>query len=546
MVIRNTRPLMRHDNVAILNAIRHDASTDFQRRVPLATAATVKETLFNMANYAPDRNEFIHALVNKIGMNIYRSNSWQNPLSEFKIGELQFGDTIEEVLVGLIKAKTYDPHRDALERELFGAEEPDVRAFYHKVNRRDYYKLTVNQALLRQAFQAPDGLSTFITQLMEAPATSDNWDEFLLMTSLFKTYEEANGFFKIQVPDVRDLDSNGEDSRFALRRMRESADTLPFISTHYNAAGMPMAVNRDDLILFTTPEFQAAVDVEALAGAFNIEKAQMASRTIVVPQEHLNIPNGQAVLTTKDFFVVADQLMETREVENAVGLHTNYFLHHWQVISASLAAPAILFTTDEGTDIQREVIDLSSVEVGSGDNGVYDYDGNKVTNLIRGHNYDVRYSPTPNNASNPAVIMTLAGQSHPATYILNTGTLTVSIHEASESLTVQIVSTEDGTITDSVTLPVVGDLAVLWPDPHVVPDGDNDGLREATPAVLTKDEATDTVVIPSITGVQYKKAGVNVNNGSSHVITAPTAFTAEARTGYELTTGSPTSWNFTA
>jgi hypothetical protein len=53
------------------------------------------------------------------------------------------------------------------------------------------------------------------------------------------------------------------------------------------------------------------------------------------------------------------------------------------------------------------------------------------------------------------------------------------------------------------------------------------------------------VIIPSVTGVQYKMAGANVNNGSVNHITAATTFTAVARAGYELATGAVASWTLT-
>ena len=75
-------------------------------------------------------------------------------------------------------------------------------------------------------------------------------------------------------------------------------------------------------------------------------------------------------------------------------------------------------------------------------------------------------------------------------------------------------------------------------------DADKDGMTEVTPDEPAFDTATDTVTIPSVTGVQYLKDGVNVVNGSEHVITASTVFTATARACYELDTGATASWTY--
>lgn len=536
------RPMRKPSNVDIFNAIRSGANTDYQRRIPAADKANVNDVIHNLLNNRPSMNEFVDSLVNRIGMEIYRNTSWSNPLAKFKYGMLEYGDTIEEIIVGLVEARSYDPQRDDLEREVFGQDRPRVDASYHKINRQDRYKITVNEAMIRRAFLSEYGLNTFVSSLMAAPQTSDNWDEFLLMSSLFKEMWKADGFFKINTPDISDSTSDGDMARVSLRRMREVAENLTFISERYNAAHMPTAARADELELFITPEALAAQDVEALAGAFNIEKANFSARTTVIPAEHFNIPGAQAVLTTRDFFVVADSLMETRQIQNPAALSTNYWLHHHQVISASRFVPAVLFTTEESTPINLDYTPVTSVPAPT----VTDSDGNTVTTVERGELYSVNSAAvtTPAGGDNDATSLVLSGQKSPRTWLSNTGVLVVSPDESSTSLTVTAyaVDTESyGDISNSVTVGVKGDLVILWPSPDAIPDADNDGLNEVTPEALTVD-ADDNVKIPNVTGVQYKMGGVNVNNDSTQHITASTTFTAVARAGFELAAGAPATW----
>jgi hypothetical protein len=508
-------------NADILNAIRNVSSLDYQRRIPAATKANVDDVVHNLLTYRPMMNEFVDALVNRIGLEIFKYNSWTNPLAKFKRGMLNFGDTIEEVIVGLLEAKVYDPDREYLEKDIFGTERPDVQSSFHKVNRQNFYKISVNEVLLRRAFLTEYGLSGFVAQLMEAPNTSDNWDEFLLMTSLFETYYSHGGFFKINVPDVSNLDSEAPDARAMLRRMRGLAETLPFISTHYNAAGMPISAKPDELELFITPEANAALDVEALAGAFNVDRANFPSRTTVIPNEYFRIDGVQAILTTADFFVVADTLMETRSQANPVGLHTNYFLHHHQVISASRFVPAILFTTEPGDEIVINETPIESVEI----TGVFDSEGSQVSEVERGTLYHVRASgiTNPEGGYNDAVVFEIVSNHHVGSHVTQTGMLYVSPFEAATSLTIRVHSTENDNLTEDITIPVVGDLLQLWPNPQVVPDADNDGIFEVIPDEPEFDETTDIVTIPSVAGVQYRKTvkeGVTFTD-SGDIVTVP-------------------------
>ena len=451
-------------NADILNAIRKNASYDYQRRIPAATKATIKETLQALVDNRPFWNEFTHELINRIGMEIYKSKSWNNPLARFKIGQLEFGDTIEEIMVGLIDAKTYDPSREYMEKELFGTTRPEVQTSFHKVNRRNYYPITVNEPLLQQAFVNNNGLASFIAQVMEAPATSDNYDEFLLMTSLFADYHANGGFFNVQVPDFGLVASDAQDARYAIRRVKEMAGRLPYLSRHYNAAGMPAFANPDDLVIFITPGANAAIDVEALAAAFNIDKAAMPGRKIIIPDEYMAITGCQMIVTTSDFFVIADQLFRTDSQWNPAGLSMNYFLHHWQVISYSRFVPAIMFSTAESTVIAPEAITVNNVAAPD----VVDHDFAKVTEVERGMSYaaDTTVGIVPEDIG--AVVWAVDGNKSEKTYITQTGTLYVARDESAESLTVVATSVHDATKTVSSTVTVTGDILRIWPDPDVI------------------------------------------------------------------------------
>jgi len=466
VAVRTLKPTT---NEILLDRIRDDASPAYQARIPEATKAGVQTTLKSLQTYRPQNNEFIDALVNKIALTIVQGTSWTNPLAEFKRGLLTGGDTIEEIQVGLIKAKTYDPARDELERELFGTAPIEVQNNFHKVNRRDRYKVTINERLLANAFNSPMGLSSFASQIMAAPGVSDQWDEFLLMCSLFAEYEANGGYFKVGVSDVTLPTSTEVEAKDVLRKIRFTAGNMKFISTRYNAARMPIAATADDLILFVTPEFNAAIDVEALAGAFNLSKLEMSGRVIEIPAEQFGIDGAQALMTTKDFFVVADQLFETASMWNPASLQNNYWLHRWQVISASRFVPAVLFTTQGGDEIVRVTTPVVSVEAIV----IQDANGDVPATVARGEVYELLTEAVTNPADgiNAGVRWTLTGNTSPKTYVSQTGVLHVGGDEGATTITATATSTwldpanvmQNGK-SASITLTVSGPVVLeAWP-----------------------------------------------------------------------------------
>lgn len=455
-------------NEITLDRIRNRASSDYQARIPAATKAGVQATMKALMDYRPARNEFIDALVNRIGLVIAKSNSWSNPWAEFKSGMLPFGDTIEEYHMGLIKAKTYDPDRESLERDIFGTNRAEVQANFHKINRMDKYKITIDSPMLNRAFLETNGLTSFISQTMEAVTTSDNWDEFLMMCQLFPEYDSNSGFFKVQVPNVSAPTSTEADAKGMLRIMRAMADNLTFISTHYNAAGMPMAANRSDLLLFVTPEVNAALDVEALAGAFNISSAQLHGRIIPIPARYLGIDGVQAIMTTKEFFVVADSLYETAQIFNPDNLQNNHWLHHHQVVSASRFVPAVLFTAlpvDSIVIEENPVVSVTAVHA-------HDKDAVQVNTVTRGEVYQLHADVTTalEDGTNEGVRWSVAGATSLLTSISTSGVLHVAGNDTAATLTVRATSTwldpEDNDADQpyaETALTVAGELLSIWP-----------------------------------------------------------------------------------
>lgn len=473
-------------NAAVLDAIRNSSSTDYQNRIPAADKAGIAATID--ALMSPEnrrwRNEFVDSLVNRIGMTIARGKSWSNPLAAFKRGMLSYGNTIEEIQVGLLKAHNYSPDRDYMEQTLFGRELPAVQTNFHTVNRQDFYKVTVNEALLNRAFLDPTGLSGFINDLMESPVNSDNLDEFLLTTSLFAEYERNGGYFHVAIPDVAALDSTPDDARFALRRMRAMADTLKFLSSKYNAAKMPVFAKPDELILFVSPEFNAAVDVEALAGAFNLSKLEMSGRTVVIPADQFGIEGCQAILTTSEFFVIADKLYESAQQWNPASLHNNHFLHHHQIISCSRFAPAVMFTThanDEIATVYTSPTSISAITILPG------WDGTVPTDIAHGGIVALTASVVPASADQ-GIRWSISGNG-PSTYITQDGVLHLGFDDPAVTgadITVTATSTSidpddpmHSQVSATLAVNVLDDPLAVWPHAGVIDDIQVQGVSVA-------------------------------------------------------------------
>lgn len=535
----NRPPAIAHrPTVAILNDIRNDlTSPAFQARVPNFTKANLQSQWQRLSEIPELRNEVISALVNRIGRVELNSIRFDNPLERFKRPAMLYGSTIEEIQVGLLKAKTYDRTRSGSEADLFGRSYHEVQSRFHTRGREEFYKYTIDEPSLRAAFLSEDGLAPFITELMSVANESDKYDEFLMMMNLLVDMYRAGGFFKIQIGDIRRAEAGSDEAKAALKAFRTAAGLLKYPSRRYNSAKMPVSAKPEDLVLFVTPEANATLDVDGLAALFNVERGQVPYQIMEVPYEYWPIPGAQAVLTTESFFVAADTYYGVGVQPNEAGRYTNYFLHHDEIISMSSFAPAILFTTEPGDVLEFALSPVTGVTGLK----IMDVDGLTVTSVERGGTYQIE-AEAVTDGNNDAVRYEVKGNNSSRTRVFQTNTVLIGHDESATELVFEAyaVDTENPQIKAETIVPVVG---AYWKEfaPEVKVDADNDGIYEVTPKPLTV-AADDTVTIPYVDGVQYKKAGVDVAPNSVHTLTAPTSFTAVAKSGYELAPGAVASW----
>lgn len=335
------------NNSTILANIWLNATNDFQQRIPEPTQNNISATVEAILDPMNKQyfNQFIDALIMRIGETYVHKQIFDNPLGIFKKATMSYGATIQEIAVKWIKAHAY---KDDAE-DCFKNYRPDVGVWYHSQNRRDKYPITINRDELRSAFTNEYGLNDLVASLMRAPINSDNYDEYRIMMELIAFYEQNFGFYKVQVSQP----INDATSKAFLKSVREMAMTLPFPSARYNAGvipDIPVFANQNELVLLTVPSVAASVDVDTLAAVFNLDKAEVKFRQVIV--DEFPIPNAVALLTTEDFFVCKDTEYGTANIYNPSTLGVTYFLHHWGVYSVSPFVPAILYTTDAGTNTQ--------------------------------------------------------------------------------------------------------------------------------------------------------------------------------------------------
>jgi hypothetical protein len=325
-------------NLTILNTIWENASDDYQTRVPVATQDNITAVGNAIMTYTVAKNEFIDALVNRISLVLVSSKMAQNKLAVFKKGMIEYGSDIEEIFTSMANAQSFNV--DTAEAEVFKRVQPDVQAMFHRVNREDFYKVTIEEAQIKRAFLSDDGLGKLVASIMNSLYSGDAYDEYILMKNLVSDYfTNTPDASLIEVPKVQDQ-TTAQDF---FRVVKQASTDMTFMSTDFNARGVMQRSEKNEQVLLLHKNVDTYLNVDLLSWVFNTNKMDFDTQIIIL-DDFGTLANTQACLVDREWFMVFDKLYQTSNQYNAQGLYWNYWLHHHQLLSTSQFHNAVQFS----------------------------------------------------------------------------------------------------------------------------------------------------------------------------------------------------------
>lgn len=351
--------------IDILNTIRANASYEYQSLVPEITSETdiprVGEVLYG---YPAMANQFINALVNRIAAVRVKSAMFNNAYAELKKGYLEFGETVEEVFVNIAKAREFSAEKG--EAREFKRSLPDVKSAFHTMNWRVQYPVTIQDEDLRMAFLSVNGVQDLIAKIVDSVYVAAEYDEYLLFKYLIIKAVSHGKMYPVAV-DTSDI----KNAAVAFRGM---SNQLTFMSNKYNVSGVTTTTSKNDQYIFMDSTFNAQYDVNVLAGAFNMDKADFIGRLkliddfttfdnarfeeivaasdmieSVTTEELTLMKDVEAVLVDKEWFQIYDNANKMTEKYVASGMYWNYFYNVWKTVSSSPFSNAIVFVKNTAT-----------------------------------------------------------------------------------------------------------------------------------------------------------------------------------------------------
>ena len=439
----------------ILNAARADIGGTYAQDVPKALAdgtnlAAIGEVVMNNPAYP---NQLYSSLANRIGMVLLTSKAYRSSFKALKRGLMTFGEKVEEIFVAM--AEPHDYNIVEAQTNVFKLETGDVYTAFHTLNYEKFYKKSISEENLRQAFLSPEGVYDLIGGLYESLYSGAEYDEFLTTKYLIAKMI-LGGFIKsTQIPAV-----TAATVKEVATTMAEASYMFRFPSNKYNIAKVTTFSRPEDLILMTSAKFGALNNFNVLASAFNMDKAEIEARHVMIDgfdifdldrldkllgndPEYTRFTEEQlallgsvpAVTFDKNWFMIFDVLMTYKEIYNPEGMYWQNIYHVWKIFSVSPFNNAMMYTDQTSS--------VTSVAVSP-----------KTATLSKGATLQMTATVVTAGFADKSVIWTVTGASETTSTISSTGLLYIAGDEANAELTVTATSALDSTKKDTATITI--------------------------------------------------------------------------------------------
>ena len=279
-------------------------------------------------DYTPTTISEMGEMIGKIAYSVIYDNTAKDILAVFDKMPIDKGDTIEQAVVKMAESLQYDPSgANALTREQ--SEKLAVR--YFKDWTRKKFKKTVDVPEIRKVLDGTKDVADVSAKIVSSMTEGDKQEKYENVRDLLawgrQTADGGTGAVLVKAEEVPfDTTNNSIDYKGVLVALKDVIKGMKFVNTNFNSISLKRRTREEDIYIIMPYKLKNRIDVEELAGVFNLDKAEIKDRIIEVDTNaesgyyYIYVLDKHAVLDFTRLYQMVDQL-------NADGLFWNYFLH---------------------------------------------------------------------------------------------------------------------------------------------------------------------------------------------------------------------------
>lgn len=343
-----------------LNEIRNTLVQDnslYQTQIPLVDDYTSSQVYGqSLLNLPSDlRNKFIQSLVNRIAYTRFMMDYFENPLRELAGDDLPLGAIGQEIYVNPARGRVYDINDFA---GLLVKYESDIKAEYTEINFDVQYPVTIIRKELEKAFVSWGDFESFLMGISTSLYNGAYIDDYKYTKKLI-TNAYVNNAVQMETISFAGATPTKDELESLTARLRQAYLDFMVPSTKYNAWKKVGGYGRsivswskpENIVVFVSNKMASILDVNVLASAFNIDKADLMGRVYYVEDFDILDDNGEvivdgsnivALICDRRWFKIREKDMFMDEFYNANNRSWQSYLNVIKSFNYSLFANALM------------------------------------------------------------------------------------------------------------------------------------------------------------------------------------------------------------
>lgn len=344
-----------------LNEIRETLIQDnslYQEQIPLVNHYTSSQVYGQSLLALPSdmRNKFIQSLVNRIAYTKFVMDYFENPLQELSGDDLPLGAIGQEIYVNPARGRVYNIDDFA---GLLAKYESDVKAEYSEINFDVQYPVTIVRKELEKAFVSWGDFESFLMGISTSLYNGAYIDDYKYTKKLISNAYRNNAVQMETFTFANATAPTETELKAFTKKLRETFLNFKSPSTKYNAWSKVGGYGRsivswskpEDVVVFISNKLASELDVDVLANAFNMNKAELMGKIYYIDSFDIIDDEGQvqfdgsniyALICDKRWFKIRTKDMFMDEFYNANNRSWQQYLNVIKSFNYSLFANAYM------------------------------------------------------------------------------------------------------------------------------------------------------------------------------------------------------------
>ena len=282
------------------------------------------------ANYKPSSITDLGGMIGKIAFQIIREVQAEDRLSVFDKKKVENGDTIEQAVVKLASGRAYDSTgANALSRvDMSGR----IVAKYFKTWNRLTYDATIDIPEMRKVLCTGKGTEELSAKVVSSLSEGDKQEKYEYTKELLQwaRQDKSGKVLKLVSTIPADAETGGIDYSAVLVALKDIVSGMQFVNDSFNTGSIKRKTLAEDIVILMPYKLKNRIDVEELAGVFNLSKAEIEKKIIEIDVDTETISSKATYpvyVVDRNAILNFTRLYEMVNQLNADGLFWNYFLH---------------------------------------------------------------------------------------------------------------------------------------------------------------------------------------------------------------------------